>query len=137
MSRQLTTVLKRQEKLSTKIERLEKRVREIEEVLKAGGIPHKEPASTKTGTETLGIIELLELPDNLRKTALAMSALGEATAEEVAIKTGRTRNIESVYLNQLARVRYLEKARKGKKVFFKVKGSLEKRLVEIAGRLIR
>jgi hypothetical protein len=61
---------------------------------------------------------LLELPDNLRKTFLAISELDEATAEEVASKTERTRNIESVYLNELVRAGYLGRKRKGKKVFF-------------------
>ena len=60
----------------------------------------------------LGIAEFLKLPDNLRKTVLAISELGEATAEEVAAKTGRTRNIESVYLNQLVRSKHLIKSRK-------------------------
>jgi hypothetical protein len=47
----------------------------------------------------------------------------EATAEEVASKTERTRNIESVYLNELIRAGYLGRKRKGKKVFFRVKFS--------------
>lgn len=66
-------------------------------------------------------MELLELPDNLRKTVMAVSELGEATAEEVAEKTTRIRNIESHYLNTLVQMDHLHKKRKGRKVYFTVK----------------
>lgn len=137
MSERVAIILKRQEEMLAKVERLEKRVSKIEEELKSAGLSYKVAAPEAGAKGTLGIIvELLDLPDNLRKTALAISVLGDATAVEVAEKTGRTRNIESVYLNQLVRVRYLEKVRRGKKVFFKVKRPLEDKFVEIAKRLI-
>jgi len=66
----------------------------------------------------VGLFALLAIPDHLRKSVLALSAMKEATATEVAEKTGRTRVAESMYLNQLIQMGYLTKTRKGKKVYF-------------------
>ena len=63
---------------------------------------------------------LASLPDHLRKTASAVLALGEATAEQVADKTGRTRAGESDYLNQLVGRGFLKRERRGKQVYFQV-----------------
>ena len=60
------------------------------------------------------------LPDHLKKTAVAIANLGEATAERVAKKTGRVRAAESDYLNQLASRGLVKKERKGKEIFFRV-----------------
>jgi len=46
--------------------------------------------------------------------------MGQATAEEIAAKTGRTRAAESDYLNQLASRGFLEKERKGREMHFQV-----------------
>jgi hypothetical protein len=84
-------------------------------------------SSTKTGlgieaakpsSLTVGVGELLELPDSLRKSMIAVQELGEATAEETAVKTNRTRSVESIYLNQLVRMGLLQRIRRGKKVYF-------------------
>ena len=61
---------------------------------------------------------LLTLPDHLRKTAMAMNELLEGTAEMVSEKTERRRATESKCLNQLVRMGYLNKKRKGLKVVF-------------------
>ncbi|KYH40839.1 MAG: hypothetical protein AYL32_009140, partial [Candidatus Bathyarchaeota archaeon B26-2] len=53
-------------------------------------------------------------------TMLVMERLGEATTVEVARETGRSRSVESIHLNQLERMGYLEKYRKGRKIYFKV-----------------
>jgi len=66
----------------------------------------------------LDVDALLTLPDHLRKTAMAVGELGSATADEVATQTGRTRAAESDYLNQLVKMGYLKKERKGRTVFF-------------------
>ena len=72
----------------------------------------------------LDAVALLELPDHLRRTAMALHELGRATAERVCEKTGNSRSIESAYLNQLVRSGYVRKERgKGeaenpKKVYF-------------------
>ena len=66
----------------------------------------------------LDVATLLYLPDHLRKTALAISELKEATASEVSEKTGRVRAAESDYLNQLVSQGHLKKKRKGHDVYF-------------------
>ncbi len=62
--------------------------------------------------------ELLELPDNLRVTAMAMLRIGEGTAEDVSKITGRSRPIESHYLSSLVRLGFLKKKRVGRKVIY-------------------
>jgi DNA-binding transcriptional ArsR family regulator len=68
----------------------------------------------------LDVDALLTLPDHLRKTAMAVGELGSATADQVATQTGRTRAAESDYLNQLVKMGYLKKERKGRTVFFSI-----------------
>ena len=53
--------------------------------------------------------ELLAMPDHLRKTFMVLSEIGEATAFEVSLRTGRARPCESSYLNQLVYMGFLEK----------------------------
>lgn len=65
-------------------------------------------------------VYLLKLPDSLRQTMLAMDKLKEATTSMVAKSTGRSRSVESIHLNQLERMGYIEKFRKGRKVFFRI-----------------
>ncbi len=64
------------------------------------------------------LIELLELPDHLRKTMIPILASGEATAKEIAKRTGRARAVESSYLNQLERMGFLKRERRGRTVYF-------------------
>ena len=66
----------------------------------------------------LDVTALLSLTDHLRKTAVVMLELQEATAVMVADRTGRRRATESDCLNQLVRMGYLKKRREGLKVFF-------------------
>jgi len=66
----------------------------------------------------LDVMTLLSLPDNLRKTAMIMCKLTEATANDVAKESGRRRAVESDLLNQLTRMGYLDKKRKGRKAYF-------------------
>lgn len=68
--------------------------------------------------EALDVMTLLSLPDHLRKTAVTICKLGNATAEEVAEQTKRARAVESGYLNQLVLMGYLKKERKGRKAYF-------------------
>lgn len=63
--------------------------------------------------------DLLRLPDALRKTMIAITQLQEATAEAVAKQTDRTRGMESIYLNQLTRMGYLEKIKRAKRIYFR------------------
>ena len=74
--------------------------------------------------EPLDALTLLELPDHLRRTAMALYELERATAEKVSEVTGNSRSIESAYLNQLQRQGYIKKERgkeddeNPKKVYF-------------------
>lgn len=71
-------------------------------------------------TDVLDVMTLLSLPDHLRKTAVTLCNLGQATAEEIAEQTRRARAVESGYLNQLVLMGYLKKERKGRKAYFYV-----------------
>jgi sugar-specific transcriptional regulator TrmB len=70
--------------------------------------------------DVLDVMTLLSLPDHLRKTAVALCKLGQATADEVAEQTKRARAVESGYLNQLMFMGYVKKERKGRKAYFYV-----------------
>lgn len=63
---------------------------------------------------------LLSLPDHLRKTAIIVCNLKEASANDVAARSGRARAAESDYLNQLARMGIIKKKRKGRESYFYV-----------------
>lgn len=91
---------------------------ELEEKLK---IVMKTSLHTQEKTKTpLDVDVLLSLSDHLRKTAIAVSTRGSATAKEVANDTGRTRAAESDYLNQLVKMGYLSKKRQGRTVYFSI-----------------
>jgi len=66
----------------------------------------------------LDVTTLLSLPDHLRKSALALSSLGEATATDLSKETSRVRAVESDYLNQLVSMGLIKKKRKGRDVYF-------------------
>jgi len=65
---------------------------------------------------------LLKLPDHLRKTMIALGKILEGRADGVAQLTGRTRAIESGYLNQLMRMGYIKKVRKKHQIYFSIEG---------------
>jgi len=65
-------------------------------------------------------VYFLRLPDSLRQSMFAMDKLKEATTAHVAKETGRSRSVESIHLNQLERMGYLEKFRKGRKIYFRL-----------------
>jgi hypothetical protein len=63
--------------------------------------------------------ELLLLPDHLRRTYLTVASRGECDATVVSNLTGRCRAVESNYLNQLARMGWLNKRRVSKTINFR------------------
>jgi hypothetical protein len=63
---------------------------------------------------------LLDLPDHLRRSYLVVASKGECDAITVSNQTGRCRAIESNYLNQLTRSRWLLKRHKGRIVMFRL-----------------
>jgi len=74
----------------------------------------------KLPPEGMDVLTLLELPDHLRRTIMALGTMDKATAEDVAKITGRKRALESAYLNQLTNMGYVKRARQGRKVYFMV-----------------
>jgi len=97
------------EELNEKLER----VVNLQETM----ISHSKPRENLENLP-LDVATLLALPDHLRKTALAICKLGEATATDVSKETGRVRAAESDYLNQLVAMGHLKKKRKGRDVYF-------------------
>jgi hypothetical protein len=63
--------------------------------------------------------KLISLTDHLRKTYLVTLSKGECSAVEVSNATGRSRAIESNYLNQLCRMGWLNKRRISKTTVFR------------------
>lgn len=68
---------------------------------------------------------LLSLPDNLRKTYLVVASEGECNATRVSDLSGRSRAIESSYLNQLVRMDWLTKRRSSKTLQFRTVSRLK------------
>lgn len=66
----------------------------------------------------LDIMTLLSLPEHLRTTATVLFESGPATAEEISKITKKERAVESGYLNQLVRMKHVNKYREGRKVYF-------------------
>jgi ArsR family transcriptional regulator, lead/cadmium/zinc/bismuth-responsive transcriptional repressor len=66
------------------------------------------------------LFKILELPKHLQTTVLTLLRLGRATASEVASVTGKSRAVESAYLNQLAVMRVVSKFRCSRKAVFQV-----------------
>jgi hypothetical protein len=63
--------------------------------------------------------KLISLPDHLRRTYMVILSKGECSAVQVSNLTGRCRAIESNYLNQLARMGWLNKRRVSKVTHFR------------------
>lgn len=102
----MNEILRRLKKIETEISFLYKRIDLIK--------------TTMQINQTITTNDLLKLPDNLRKTMIVILQLKEASAKAVAKQTHRTRGMESIYLNQLTRMGYIEKIKKGRKVCFRI-----------------
>jgi len=104
------------QKIKESLDRLNEKMEVMIEIQKHGqqvqgqdGIP-----------DVLDVMTLLSLPDHLRKTAVTLCKLDQATADEVAEQTKRARAVESGYLNQLVLMGYVKKERRGRKAYFYV-----------------
>lgn len=62
--------------------------------------------------------KLLELPDHLRSTYMTVASKGKSNATLVSNKTGRTRAIESAYLNKLVCMGWLNKSKEARTTYF-------------------
>lgn len=102
------------EKIKESLERLNEKMDVMIEIQKHGQRANPEIP------DVLDVMTLLSLPDHLRKTAVTLCKVGEATADEVAEQTKRARAVESGYLNQLVIMGYLKKERRGRKAYFYV-----------------
>lgn len=103
------------EKIKESIDRLNEKMEVIIEIQK-----HTPKETLEDLPDSLDVMTLLSLPDHLRKTAITICKLNQATAEEVAEQTKRARAVESAYLNQLVLMGYLKKERKGRKAYFSI-----------------
>ena len=100
------------QKIREGLDRLNEKMDVLIEIQKHG------PKESQDLPDVLDVMTLLSLPDHLRKTAVTISRLEQATAEEVAEQTKRARAVESGYLNQLVMMGYLKKERRGRKAYF-------------------
>ncbi len=100
-----------------RLARIEERLDLLERLLTRTGLQDEQSSARELSPS---IRDLLNLPDTLRRTLLALQGLGEATSQEVAVKTGRTRSIETVYLNQLSRLKYVARKRRSRKIYYTV-----------------
>ena len=99
---------------------LEVVARKLDKLIEVGRSTGKLSLATvdvPTGTP-LDVTTLLSLPDHLRKSAMALSSMGEATATDLSKETSRVRAVESDYLNQLVSMGLIKKKRKGRDVYF-------------------
>ncbi|MFH0897830.1 MAG: hypothetical protein V1850_07300 [Candidatus Bathyarchaeota archaeon] len=110
----LNQTLERLKKLEEVVKQIQKRFEELQ-------IKPTSPKERISQLSTQAIIEIdsMNLPDSLRKTMMIIIKLRETTPEEVAKETNRTRGLENIYLNQLERIGYVEKVKKGKRVYFR------------------
>jgi len=124
------------QRIESKIDSIKKMIRQYiqsektEEpiLIKSSGIYAGEKEIVTDFTQPSINIYLLKLPDSLRKTMLAMNWLREAASPQVAKVTGRSRSVESFHLNQLERMGYLVKFRKGKKIYFRIPHPIAKEI---------
>lgn len=101
------------EKIRDNLEQLNEKIDVMIEIQK-----HDQREIPDSLPEALDVMTLLSLPDHLRKTAVVLCKLEEATANEVAEQTKRARAVESGYLNQLVIMGYMKKERRGRKAYF-------------------
>ncbi len=105
-------------KMNRNLESVSRKIDKLIEVSRSsGGHPTRPTVDVPEGLP-LDVTTLLSLPDHLRKSALALATLGEATATDLSKETSRVRAVESDYLNQLVSMGLIKKKRKGRDVYF-------------------
>jgi len=102
------------------MEAISKKLDRLVELQRASGGQMVRPNVSLPEDLPLDVTTLLSLPDHLRKSALALATLREATATDLSKETGRVRAVESDYLNQLVSMGLVKKKRKGRDVYFYV-----------------
>ncbi len=66
------------------------------------------------------LYKVLSFPKHLQVSVIALVKLGSACAQDVAAVTGKSRAVESHYLNLLTVMQIVRKEHQGSKVFFQV-----------------
>lgn len=105
-------------KLNRNMEIMSRKLDRLIEVGRSAGGQSLRPSVSIPENLPLDVTTLLGLPDHLRKSALALASLGEATATDLSKETTRVRAVESDYLNQLVAMGLVKKKRKGRDVYF-------------------
>ncbi len=105
-------------KLNRNVEIVSKKLDKLIEVERSTAGHFARPIVNVPEGLPLDVTTLLSLPDHLRKSAIALSSLGEATATDLSKETARVRAVESDYLNQLVSMGLIKKKRKGRDVYF-------------------
>lgn len=105
-------------KLNRNVEIVSRKLERLIEVERSAGGHALRPSVSVPENMPLDVTTLLGLPDHLRKSALALASLGEATATDLSKETSRVRAVESDYLNQLVAMSLVKKKRKGRDVYF-------------------
>jgi hypothetical protein len=78
----------------------------------------KSVATWSTSPIEISESKLISIPNHLRKTLLSVAAKGECDATIASNNTGRCRALESNYLNQLARMGWLNKRKLSKTTIY-------------------
>lgn len=104
-------------KLNRNLEVVSRKLDKLIEVERSSTRSSRPTHNVPEGTP-LDVTTLLSLPDHLRKSAMALSSLGEATATDLSKETSRVRAVESDYMNQLVSMGVIKKKRKGRDVYF-------------------
>lgn len=107
-------------KMNRNMEMISKKLDRLIELQHSSGGQGARPNVSLPEDMPLDVTTLLSLPDHLRKSALALATLREATATDLSKETGRVRAVESDYLNQLVSMGLVKKKRKGRDVYFYV-----------------
>jgi len=107
-------------KMNRNMELISRKLDRLIEIQRSPSGQMLRPGATLPEDLPLDVTTLLSLPDHLRKSALALSTLREATATDLSKETGRVRAVESDYLNQLVSMGLVKKKRKGRDVYFYV-----------------
>jgi len=107
-------------KMNRNMEAISKKLDRLVELQRSIGGQIARPNVSLPEDLPLDVTTLLSLPDHLRKSALALATLREATATDLSKETGRVRAVESDYLNQLVSMGLVKKKRKGRDVYFYV-----------------
>ena len=108
------------EKLENLLEDIKRKLSRIDQKLDNVLVSQNPQVNSPTKKAVFVPHTLASLPKHLRKTAEAIAVEGDATAEQIAAKTGRSRAAESDYLNQLVNQSFLRKERRGRDFYFQV-----------------